>query len=76
MIIILMVPSLWRIRILKISASKPNRSPAQRVRFGKEEQRNEREMAFGAEHKKVVASDMQLATTWKRYRVLIECPPI
>ena len=30
----------------------PNRSPAQRVRFGKEEQRNEREMTFGAEHKK------------------------
>lgn len=31
---------------------------------GEEEQRNEREMTFDAEHKKVVASDMQLATTW------------
>ena len=41
---------------------------------GEEEQRNEREMTFDAEHKKVVASDMQLATTWKRYCVLIEFP--
>ena len=30
----------------------PNRSPAQWVRFGKEEQRNEREMTFDAKHKK------------------------
>ena len=31
---------------------------------GEEEQRNERETTFDAKHKKVVASDMKLATTW------------
>ena len=31
--------------------------------WGKEEQQNEREMTFC---KKVVASDMELATTWSR----------
>ena len=41
---------------------KPNRSPAKRVRFGKEEQRNERALTF----EKVGASDMQLAPTWSR----------
>ena len=42
---------------------KPNRSPAKRVRFGEEEPRSEREMAFDAKHKKAVASDAKLATT-------------
>ena len=41
---------------------KPDRNPVKRIRSGKEEQRNEREMTFGAK-KKVVASDMKLATT-------------
>ena len=42
---------------------KPNGSPAKRVRFGKEEQRNECTLTF----KKVGASDMQLAPTcWRR----------
>ena len=41
---------------------KPNRSPAKRVRFGKEEQRNERALTF----EKVGASDMQLAPTWSK----------
>ena len=40
---------------------KPNRSPAKRVRFGEEERRNEGAMTF---IKKVVANDMQSATTW------------
>ena len=31
---------------LQFPSGKPNRSPAQRVRFGKEEQRNERETAM------------------------------
>ncbi len=30
---------------------KPNRGPAKRARFGKEAQRNEREMTFDAKHK-------------------------
>ena len=37
---------------------------------GEEAQRNEREMTF-CENKKVVASDMQLATTWCGWRDLI-----
>ena len=45
-----------------------NRSPTKWVRFGKEEQRSEREMAFDAKHKKAVASDAKLATT-------MEAPP-
>ena len=35
--------------------------PAKQIRFGKEEQRNERTLTFC---KKVGASDMQLAPTW------------
>ncbi len=52
------------------SAAPPFRIEAQRqrVRFGEEEQRSERETTFGAKYKKVVASDMQLATTWRRRR--------
>ena len=33
-----------------------------------EEQQNEREMTFDAKHKEVVASDMTLATSWRRRR--------
>ena len=43
--------------------TKPNRSLTEWVRFGEEEQRSEREMAFDARHKKAVASDIKLATT-------------
>ena len=35
-----------------LRSHKPNRSPAKRVRFGKEEHWNEREMTFDAKHKK------------------------
>ena len=41
---------------------KPNRNPAQRLRYGEEEQQNERALTF----KKVGASDMTLAPTWSR----------
>ena len=34
--------------------------------FWEEERRNERETTFDAKHKKVVANDMQSATTWQR----------
>jgi len=37
---------------------------ANEIVCGEESQRNEREMTLNAKHKKVVASDMQLATTW------------
>ena len=46
---------------LSDSCPKPNRSPAQRVRFGKEEQRRERALTFA---KKVGASFISLAPTW------------
>ena len=49
-------------------SQKPNQSPAKRVRFGEEEPRSEREMAFDAKHKKAVASDAKLATA-------MEAPP-
>ena len=45
----------------------PNRSPAKRVRFGKEEQRHERALTF---IKKVGASDIKLAPTWSEWRDL------
>ena len=45
---------------LSDSCPKPNRSPAQRVRFGKEEQRRERALTFA---KKIGASDTKLAPT-------------
>ena len=38
-------------------------SPVKRIQWG-QEQRNECEVTFDAEHKKVAASDMKLATTW------------
>ena len=44
-------------------AAKPP-TAAQQIAVGKEEQQNEREMSFDAEHKKLVASDMTLATIW------------
>ena len=45
------------------SQGEPNRSPAKRVRFGKEEQRSERTVFF-MQSIKIAASDTQLATTW------------
>jgi len=37
--------------------------------FWEEEQRNERETLFDAEHKKVAASDIELATTWEKIAI-------
>ena len=45
------------------TAAAPNRNPAKRLRFGSEEQQNERDELCN-EMKKLVASDMSLATSW------------
>ena len=53
-----------RVQMLWLSGSHtmPNRNPAQRLRFGKEEQRHERAPTL----KKVGASDIELAPTCVR----------
>ena len=69
----------WNIQaeyMIKLSDScpKPNRSPAQRVRFGKEEQRRERALTFA---KKVGASFISLASIsfWKSEQAHGAAPP-
>ena len=54
----------WRYRICGFRQMNPNRSPAERLRFGKEEQRHERALTFLPKAQKVGASDIKLAPTW------------
>ena len=53
---------------LRWTGKEPIRSPAERVRFGEEEQRSEREMIFNAKHKKSSQAIQSLRRRGDPYR--------